>query len=109
MSAIARPEIKKHIIYLNAFDQLFLGAGGISDKGEISSRDEQEARINVLMLTRSKAPVILADADKFGPQLTYGVAHLAAGMRVLSDTRLSANWRGVLDSLGCALSVAEAV
>ena len=91
------------------FDQLFLGAGGISDRGEISSRDEQEARINVLMLTRSKAPVILADADKFGPQLTYGVAHLAAGMRVLSDTRLSADWRGVLDGLGCALSVAEAV
>lgn len=89
------------------FDQLFLGAGGISDKGEISSRDEQEARINALMLTRSKAPVVVADADKFGPQLTYGVAHLGAGMRVLTDARLGADWLAVLDGLGCAVSVAE--
>ncbi len=89
------------------FDQLFLGAGGISDKGEISSRDEQEARINALMLTRSKAPVIVADADKFGPQLTYGVAHLGAGMRLLTDARLGADWLGVLDGLGCAVTVAQ--
>ncbi|WP_426033892.1 DeoR/GlpR family DNA-binding transcription regulator [Cypionkella sp. TWP1-2-1b2] len=89
------------------FDQLFLGAGGISDKGEISSRDEQEARINALMLTRSKAPVIVADADKFGPQLTYGVAQLSAGMRLLSDARLGIGWRDVLEGLGCAVTVAE--
>lgn len=81
--------------------------GGISDKGEISSRDDQEARINALMLTRSKAPVIVADADKFGPQLTYGVAHLGAGMRVLTDARLGVGWRGVLAGLGCTVTVAE--
>ncbi len=89
------------------FDQLFLGAGGISDQGEISSRDEQEAHLNALMLTRTKGPVIVADADKFGPQLTYGVAHLAAGMQVLSDDRLAAGWRGALVDLGCAVSLAE--
>ena len=89
------------------FDQSFLGAGGISDRGEVSSRDEQEARINALVLTRSKAPVIVADADKFGPQLTYGVAHLGAGMRVLTDARLSVGWRNVLAGLGCAVTMAE--
>ncbi len=89
------------------FDQLFLGVGGVSDKGEISSRDEQEARINALMLTRCKTPVIVADADKFGPQLTYGVAHLGAGMRVLTDARLGAKWLGVLADLGCAVTLAE--
>ena len=89
------------------FDQLFLGAGGISDRGEISSRDEQEARLNALMLTRSKAPVIVADADKFGPQLTYGVAHLGAGMCLLTDARLAVGWRDVLAGLGCAVTVAE--
>ena len=89
------------------FDQLFLGAGGISDQGEISSRDEQEARINALMLARTKSPVIVADADKFGPQLTYGVAHLGAGMRLLTDARLGADWQGVLADLGCAVTLAE--
>jgi len=33
MSAIAQPDIKKHIIYLNAFDQLFLG--GLNTDGEV--------------------------------------------------------------------------
>jgi len=33
MSAIRKPEIKRHIIYLNAFDQLFLG--GLNSDGEI--------------------------------------------------------------------------
>jgi hypothetical protein len=33
MSAIKKPEIKRHIIYLNAFDQLFLG--GLNSDGEI--------------------------------------------------------------------------
>jgi len=90
------------------FDQLFLGVGAVSHSGEISSRDEQEARVNALMLTRSKAPVIVADADKFGSQLTYGVARLGAGMRVLTDARLDAEWHGVLHDLGCAVTVAEA-
>ena len=89
------------------FGQLFLGVGGISDNGGISSRDEQEARIKALMLTRRKAPVIVADADKFGPQLTYGVAHLGAGMQVLSDVRLGVGWRDVLEGLGCVVTVAE--
>ncbi|MDZ4309591.1 MAG: DeoR/GlpR family DNA-binding transcription regulator [Cypionkella sp.] len=89
------------------FDQLFLGAGGISALGEISSRDEAEARLNTLMLARTKAPVIVADADKFGAQLTYGVAHLGAGMRVLTDARLGAGWQGTLEGLGCAVSLAE--
>ena len=89
------------------FDQVFLGAGGISDQGEISSRDEQEARINALVLARTKAPVIVADADKFGPQLTYGVAYLGTGMRLLSDARLGADWQEALAGLGCAVSLAE--
>lgn len=47
------------------FDQLFLGVGAIAADGTISSADEQEARINALMLNRTTAAVILTDADKF--------------------------------------------
>ena len=89
------------------FDQLFLGVGAISAMGEISSSDETEARINVLMLARTRAPVIVADADKFGPRLTYGVTHLGAGMRVLTDARLGEEWQGVLAGLDCDVTLAE--
>lgn len=89
------------------FDQLFLGAGAISDDGSISSADEQEARINAVMLTRSNAPIILADADKFGLRLTYDVAHLGAGMQILTDARLPVVWRDRLADLGSTLTVVD--
>jgi DeoR/GlpR family transcriptional regulator of sugar metabolism len=89
------------------FDQLFLGVGAISDDGSISSADEQEARINALMLTRSKAPIILTDADKFGLRLTYGVARLGTGMQVVTDARLSADWTHRLADLGSTLTIVD--
>ena len=88
------------------FDQLFIGAGAISDEGAIYSADEQEARINRRMLTRSDAPVLMADAEKFGRRLTYQVARLQAGTQVISDARLDAGWRTRLDDFGCRLTLA---
>jgi DeoR/GlpR family transcriptional regulator of sugar metabolism len=90
------------------FDQLFLGAGAISDSGGISSADEQEAHINAKMLTRAKASIILADSEKFGLQLTYGVAMLGAGMRIVTNDHLSPGWRDKLETIGCALTIADA-
>lgn len=89
------------------FDQLFLGVGAISEAGMISSADEQEARINALMLKRTKAPIILADADKFGLNLTYGVAGLGAGMQLITDARLPAVWCAKLTEMGCAVALAD--
>ena len=87
------------------FDQLFIGAGAISDEGAIYSADEQEARINRRMLTRSDAPVLMADADKFGQRLTYQVARLGAGTQVISETRLAADWQARLTEIGCRLTL----
>ena len=83
------------------FDQVFIGAGAVSDSLEISSADEQEARINRRMLARTAAPVLMADADKFGQRLTYQVARLSDGMQVLSETRLAADWQTRLAEIGC--------
>lgn len=88
------------------FDQLFLGVGAVSLAGQISSADEQEARLNGRMLRRTGSPVILADAAKFGRQLTYHVAGIGAGMRVVVDGGLSAEWQGRLVELGCDLVLA---
>ena len=88
------------------FDQLFLGAGAVAASGEISSADEQEARLNGRMLTRTAAPVILADGSKFGGRLTYHVARIGAGMRVVTEDGLSADWQGRLAEFGCDLVLA---
>ena len=85
------------------FDQLFLGVGAVSVEGQISSADEQEARLNARMLARTAAPVILADGAKFGRQLTYHVARIGVGMRVVVDVGLSAEWRARLAEFGCDL------
>ena len=70
--------------------------------------DEQEARLNTLMLGRARSPIVLSDADKFGRRLTYGVGKLAAGAQVVTDARLSADWHHRLAELGVGLTLAEA-
>lgn len=87
------------------FDQLFLGVGAIADTGEISSADDQEARLNWRMVARATEVVVLGDADKFGRRLTYRVGQLGLGMRVISDQRLSEGWRKRLFEWGCDLQV----
>jgi DeoR family fructose operon transcriptional repressor len=90
------------------FDQLFLGAGAIAEDGSISGMDEQEARLNTLMLSRVRAPVVLTDADKFSHRLTYGVGRLTPGAQVVTDARLTPDWHHRLAELGVALTLAEA-
>ena len=86
------------------FDQLFLGVGAIAEDGSIFSTDEQEARINARMLTRTAAPVVLADADKFGAHLTYRVARLSAACHVVTDGRLAQVWAARLGKMGCKVT-----
>ena len=89
-------------------DQLFLGVGAVAADGTISSADEQEARLNRRMLERTGRPVILADADKFGPRLTWAVARLGAGAVVVTEARLAAEWQVRLGEWGCAVTLAGA-
>ncbi len=86
------------------FDQLFLGAGAIADDGNIYSADEQEARINARMLSRTDTPVVLADADKFGQRLTYRVAALTGTIHLVTEMRLAPAWAARLDKLGCRVT-----
>ena len=90
------------------FDQLFLGVGAISLEGEIYSSDEQEARINRRMLTRTDAPILMADADKFGHRLTYRVAPLGPKTQLITESRLDPDWQERLRDMGCTLILAVA-
>ena len=90
------------------FDQLFLGVGAIANDGGIYSADEQEARINRKMLARTDVPVVMADADKFGHRLTYLVGPLDGATQIITEPRLTPDWRKRLADLGCTLTLADA-
>ena len=90
------------------FDQLFLGVGAVAADGDISSADEQEARLNRQMLARTGRVVILADADKFGPRLTWVVGRIGAGALVVTEPRLAAEWLVRFGDWGAAVTLAEA-
>ena len=87
------------------FDQLFLGVGAIGPDGGIYSADEQEARINRAMLTRTDAPVVLTGAEKFGQLLTYRVAALGPPLHIVTEARLPAQWQSRLAELGCQMTL----
>lgn len=81
------------------FDQLFLGASAISPDGAIYSVDSAEASLNRRMLTRSANRYVLADSSKFGTTATHKVSALSVA-RLITDTGLTAQWRGQLEEAG---------
>jgi DeoR/GlpR family transcriptional regulator of sugar metabolism len=89
------------------FDQLFLGVSAIADDGALYSVDSAEANLNRRMIGRSATTYVLTDASKFGTTATYRVAPLSK-LRVITDVRLSSDWRGRLADMGTELTIAEA-
>ena len=89
------------------FDQLFLGVSAIGPDGAIYSVDSAEASLNGHMLPRSAQRFVLADASKFGSMATYRVAPLSAATRVITDGRLTGEWRSRLADLGIDATIVE--
>jgi DeoR/GlpR family transcriptional regulator of sugar metabolism len=80
-------------------DLLFLGAGAVAEDGIIYSKDDREASLNALMLTRAAQRVLLADATKFGLRTTYRVAPAADLDMILTDAGMPGAWRDRLGRL----------
>lgn len=89
------------------FRQLFLGAGAIAEDGAMSSVDENEARLNSVMIARSESRILLADASKFGQRLTYRVAPLTDLQTLVTDESLSTEWAERVAGFGLQLRRAE--
>lgn len=85
------------------FSQLFLGAGAIGEDGNMTSVDENEARLNSVMLSRAEHSYLLADAGKFSQRLTYRVASISALKAVITDAAISPEWAERVQSLGVGL------
>jgi DeoR/GlpR family transcriptional regulator of sugar metabolism len=89
------------------FDLAFLGMGAMGDDGAIYTVDPQEARLNALTLDRSARSAILSDSSKFGSYLTYRVHIPGAGLRVITDAGLGADFRDMLTGRGVDLQIVE--
>lgn len=88
------------------FDQLFLGMSAVADDGALYSVDSAEASLNRRMLARSAVAHLLTDSSKFGTTATYRVGPLATS-RVITDWRLSSDWRARLADMGVDATIAE--
>ncbi|WP_337268333.1 DeoR/GlpR family DNA-binding transcription regulator [Oryzifoliimicrobium ureilyticus] len=89
------------------FRQLFLGAGAIAEDGAMSSVDENEARLNSVMIARAEQRILLADASKFGQRLTYRVASITDVQTLITDEGLSPEWAERIAGFGLRLRRAE--
>lgn len=89
------------------FDQLFLGVGAIGPDGAIYSVDSAEASLNARMLRRSSERHVVADASKFGSVATYRVAPLSAATHIITDTRLTAEWKRQIADAHLDLTIVE--
>lgn len=89
------------------FKQLFLGAGAIAEDGCISSVDENEARLNSVMLARAEQRILLADSGKFGQRLTYRVAPMVKLQAVVTDHDMSPEWVERIETMGVAVRQAN--
>ncbi len=83
------------------FDQLFLGASTVGDDGCTYTMDEDEARLNEMMITRAARTAVLVDASKFGPRATYRVTPLDERLNLITDDSLTTEWLDKLEKAGC--------
>ncbi|MGN7293018.1 DeoR/GlpR family DNA-binding transcription regulator [Rhizobium sp. SAFR-030] len=88
------------------FKQLFLGGGAIAEDGNIYSVDENESRLNTVMLSRAEQRILLADSSKFGARLTYKVAPLSRLQTIISDNGLGAEWIERIEAFGTEITLA---
>lgn len=90
------------------FDRLFLGVSAIGDDGCAYTMDEDEAHLNIKMLTRTERVTVLTDASKFGTRATYRITRLDGRLDLITDDSLSPAWAEELGKAGCRLSLVRA-
>ncbi len=82
------------------FDQLFMGAGAISDDMTIYTGDLAEASLNARMLSRSRQRIVLADNSKLGCHTTFAVAPLSQLTHIVTENALPPKWGQAIENTG---------
>ena len=79
-------------------NKAFIAAGGISVNGAITDYDINGANLSRKMIERADDVVILADHSKFGKATFAHIASLPEISTVITDSKLSSEWRKRLES-----------
>ncbi|PJI91870.1 DeoR family transcriptional regulator [Yoonia maricola] len=89
------------------FDQLFLGATAIAPDLSIYSTNENEARLNRLMLGRAEQSIVLTDSSKLGARATHRVMPLDSRMSIITDAGAATDWTAKIAETGAGLSIVD--
>jgi DeoR family transcriptional regulator of aga operon len=89
------------------FDKLFLGVDGLDLQFGVTTHNEAEASLNQKMVERAKKIIVLTDATKFGRVSLHGIAKLERIDTIITDDRISGEYREELEKLGIELVIAE--
>lgn len=81
-------------------NRAFIAPGGISFKSGITDYDIYGANLSRKMMERADEVVILADYTKFSKTTFAHISSFSEATTLITDRRLSADWRKLLASLG---------
>lgn len=87
-------------------DWAFLSITGVSDSLELRGPSELDAEIKTAVIETARNAVLVADATKFGRDSYVRVAPLERFQHIVTDDRVSAEWRERIEAAGCILHVA---
>lgn len=86
--------------------QLFMGAGGITEKGLFNS-NTLLVEAEQCMLDAAEEVIVLADSGKLGHAALAQLCSLQAVDRLVTDSGISDEWKLILTNAGISLTVAN--
>ncbi|MCM2425002.1 DeoR/GlpR family DNA-binding transcription regulator [Streptomyces sp. RKAG337] len=88
-------------------DTAFIGVDGISARNGVSTHDEVEARINAIMIERSRRVVVVADGTKIGRDLLAHVAPASAVDELITDSSAAAPELAAMRAQDITVTIAD--
>ncbi|SDG77376.1 MULTISPECIES: transcriptional repressor AgaR [unclassified Duganella] len=90
-----------------SFDKLFLGVDGFDLQFGVTTHHEAEATLNHKMVERARKVIVLTDASKFGCVSLHRIIQLNRVHTVITDARISDEYRDGLVNAGIELLIAD--
>ncbi|MCM2422789.1 DeoR/GlpR family DNA-binding transcription regulator [Streptomyces sp. RKAG293] len=85
----------------------FIGVDGISARDGVSTHDEVEARVNAVMIERSRRVVVVADGSKIGRNLLAHVVPVTAIDELITDSGADATELAAIRARNVTVTIAD--
>ncbi|ATM78420.1 MULTISPECIES: transcriptional repressor AgaR [Serratia] len=100
------PAAEQHIRQYR-FDKFFLGVDGFDLVGGITTPDPGEAQLNRAMCEVAREVIAVVDASKFGRSSFCMIREIGQIHRLVTDSRIPANYLHALQNLGVQVIIAD--